>query len=68
MFEIQELAMSKSKKENSLQETVNEFLANNEELTKALNLFKVTNEQYQSALEPLRRPEVFVTNSTNEAA
>lgn len=51
----------------ALQTTVNDFLTKNPELATALDLFKVSNEQYKSALEPLQRPEFFVTNSANDA-
>jgi hypothetical protein len=51
----------------TLQTTVNEFLSKNKEIAQALDLFKVSNEQYKSALEPPQRPEFFVTNSTNDS-
>jgi hypothetical protein len=55
-------------RERHLQSTVNDFLTNNPELVAALDLFKVSNEQYKSALEPLQRPEIFITNSANDEA
>lgn len=51
----------------ALQTAVNDFLSKNQELAQALDLFHVSNEQYKSALEPLQRPEFFVTNSTNDS-
>jgi hypothetical protein len=55
-------------KEKSLDTMASEFLSKNEEIALALNLFRITTEQYRAALEPLQRPEFFVTNSANDAA
>jgi hypothetical protein len=59
--------MSPQAKENALQSMADDFIGNNPTLAAALDLFKVSNEQYKLALEPLRRPEFFVTNSANDA-
>jgi hypothetical protein len=59
--------MPPSMNEDSIQDTMNEYLQKNEQLATALAVFNLSNEQYRCALEPLRRPEFFVTNSTNDA-
>lgn len=43
-----------------------EFRKSNPGLQGALDLFRIANEQYESALRVLRRPEIRVSNSTNE--
>ena len=67
LIERGEKPMSAQAKENVLQASVDNFITKNPALATALDLFKISNEQYRSALEPLQRPELFVTNSANDA-
>ena len=53
--------------EKLLQSMADTLISQNPALATALELFKVSNEQYKLALEPLQRPEFFVTNSVNDA-
>ena len=59
--------MKKLSEERAIEGTIDKFLAANPEIATALDVFKISNEQYNSATEALRRPEFFSTNSTNPA-
>lgn len=52
---------------DALLKKAQDFPKNNPDLEKALELFRIANEQYESALRALRRPEIRVSNSTNES-
>lgn len=52
---------------NPLLKKAQDFSKSNPDLKKALDLFRIANNQYESALRALRRPEIRVSNSTNEA-
>lgn len=42
------------------------FLEENRELAEAIDIFRVSDLQYKKALLAFRRPEIRVSNSTNE--
>lgn len=50
---------------DKLSKQVEEFARNNPEITKALELFRIANDQYEASLRAMRRPEIRVSNSTD---
>jgi len=54
------------KAEERVKKQAEEYLRSNPDLAETLELFRVTNEQYASALQALSRPQIRVSNSTNE--
>ena len=54
------------KAEERVKKQAEEYLRSNPDLAETLELFRVTNEQYVSALQALSRPQIRVSNSTNE--
>ena len=52
----------------NLQKKVEKFVQDNEQVKKALEIFKISEQQYQSALHSLYRTKIATSNSTNASA
>lgn len=58
--------MKKTKdRTKEIEKRVDEFIKNNPEIEKALEIFKIGMDKYREALEFINRPQTYSANSTN---